>query len=378
MLKMKVLCVAVSMSALVATGCGRNKNGASDTEDIGSHASMAINAEGKLVVASYWRSHKVSANREERVGALTVSIGRVGADGIADFGDPQVVDGDERIEGKSNVGQYTSIAIGSDGFARISYYDRDNGDLKLATQIDDKKWEVETVDSSGNVGLYSSLVLENGQPRIAYYDADNGDLKLAAKTGTSWNKFTIDSSTEWDSGKFCSLAADGNGGLAVAFYDATNGDLGFASGNAQGFGVPEWIDLAGDTGRWPSLAFDLGSPRIAYQDHTNQDLKLARRDGGGAWVLETVDAGEWVGADTALSVDRNGRMTITYFDGLNNDVLGATWDGQAWTLSKVAEAGANGYFNNVVLDANDVAIAGWYSYTATDFFAQTVTPVATN
>lgn len=377
MLKMKVLCVSMVMSALVA-GCGRHKNGASDTEDIGSHASMAINAEGKLVVASYWRAHKVSENRDERVGALTITIGRLGADGVADFGDPQVIDGDERVEGKSNVGMYTSIAIGTDGFARVSYYDRDNGDLKLATQIANKKWEIETVDSAGNVGGYTSLVLENDLPRIAYYDFDAGDLKLAAKTGTSWTKFVIDASTDWDSGKFCSLAADGNGGLAVAYYDATNGDLGFASGNALGFGAPEWIDLAGDTGRWPSIAFDLGSPRIAYQDFTNQDLKLARRDGGGAWVLETVDAGEWVGADTALSVDRNGRMTITYFDGLNNDVLGAKWDGQAWVLSKVAEAGANGYFNNVVLDANDVAIAGWYSYTATDFLAQTVTPVATN
>lgn len=366
---MKKFVLGVALVTMAA-GCGRNKNGAGDIDDIGSHASMAIDAEGRLHVTSYWKARKVSANRDEDVGALVYAKGKVSKDGTVDFGGWKVVDGDERREGGKNVGLYTSLALDKAGNPHVAYYDKSSGDLKYARLVADE-WEIETVDSAGNVGGYASLVLENGElPRIAYYDFDLGDLKFAARSGASWNVMVVDGSTEYDAGKFASLASDGNGGLAIAFYDATNGDLGYVTGTASGFGTPEWIDTAGDVGKWPSLAFDLGAPRIAYQDYTSQHLKLAKRNGGGSWQLEIVDDGDWRGADTSLVVDRNGRMTIAYFDGLNNDVLSARWDGQSWTKGVVADAGANGYFNNVVLDAADAPIFGWYSFTGTEFFAK--------
>ncbi len=365
---MKKLLVGMSLLALAA-GCGRNKKGAGDVDDVGSHASMAIDGEGRLHVVSYWKTRKVSANRDEDVGALVYAKGKVRSDGTVAWGDWKVVDGDERKEGGKNVGQYTSLALDKGGNPHVSYYDKTSGDLKYAHLVGDK-WEIETVDSAGNVGGYSSLVLENGdQPRIAYYDFDLGDLKFAAKSGSAWTTLVVDGSVDWDGGKFASLAADGSGGLAIAYYDATNGDLGYVTGNATGFGTPEWVDLQGDTGRWPSLAFDLGQPRIAYQDYTNQHLMLAKRDGGGAWAVEIVDDADWRGADTSLVIDRNGHMTIAYFDGLNNDVLSARWDGQAWAKSVVAADGANGYFNNVVLDGTEKPIYGWYSFTGSEFFA---------
>lgn len=372
----KLLLVAAVAAAL--TGCGKKKSGAGDADDMGTHASMVIDGNGVLHASYYWRNHKVSANRDEKVGALMYVKGKVGSDGFVHWGDPQRVDGDVRIDGQSNVGQYTSIKLGADGKPRIAYYDLQNGDLKYAS-LETGKWVTEAVDAAGNVGGYASLVVEGNEPRIAYYDFDAKNLKFASHAASGWSKSVVDDGNggQWDVGRWCSLAADGNGGLGIAYYDATNGDLGYIVGAASGFpaaaSATEWVDTDGDTGRWPKLGYDLGSPRIAFQDYTNQHLRFAKKDGAGSWAVDTIDSAPWTGADTSIAIDPTGKVTVAYFDGLNNDVLSARWDGSTWSLGKVAEEGANGYFNNVVLDGTGAPIYGWYTYSATSFVAERVT-----
>ena len=43
-------------------------------------------------------------------------------------------------------------------------------------------------------------------------------------------------------------------------------------------------------------------------------------------------------------------------------------------VAPVATTGANGYFNNVVLDLNGKPVYGWYSYTGTRFIARAGLP----
>ena len=51
-------------------------------------------------------------------------------------------------------------------------------------------WENFTIDSSANVGQYSSIVADsNSELHIAYHDATNGHLKYASNTGGSWNYY---------------------------------------------------------------------------------------------------------------------------------------------------------------------------------------------
>ncbi len=364
------------LAAIVVSGllgaCGAKTKNAVDSDDAGAHASMVLLADGRLAVSYYHRSHRISDTRHETVGALRYATGKVTSGGRVDWSGGTRVDGDVR-EGQPNVGQYTSLAIGPDGRPRISYYDKANGDLRFAAQNEDGSWTTEVVDSPGDVGRWSSLVLENGLPRIAYYDLEAGDLKFAAKTGSAadapWNKVVVDGA-EADVGKYCALASDGSGGLAIAYYDVTHGDLKYVTGNAGSFGTPSVVDADGDTGRWPALAFEAGQPRIAYQDYTRQDLRFARRDGGGSWNLVAVDEGEWVGADSAIAIGPDGAITIAYFDGLNNNLLAARYDGSSWSRETIEEAGASGYFNNVVLDADHNPIYGWYTYTGTEFEAR--------
>jgi len=97
-------------------------------------------------------------------------------------------------------GMYTSLGVDSTDVAHISYYrcimkidDADNpycdpagGDLMYARGIydavlEDWLWEISTVDSEGDVGLFTSLAIDSlDLPHISYYDKTLGELKYAS------------------------------------------------------------------------------------------------------------------------------------------------------------------------------------------------------
>ena len=66
------------------------------------------------------------------------------------------------VDASANVGEYNSLAIGSDGFARIAYYDATNGDLKFARCLnaDCNLKNITIIDSAGDVGYrYTGIAL---------------------------------------------------------------------------------------------------------------------------------------------------------------------------------------------------------------------------
>jgi hypothetical protein len=71
-------------------------------------------------------------------------------------------------------------------------------------------WYVQTVDSQGNVGDYTSLALDgNGYPHISYRDYDDRAAKYAAWDGSSWDVHTLtDISTCASNGTYTSIALD--------------------------------------------------------------------------------------------------------------------------------------------------------------------------
>ena len=86
------------------------------------------------------------------------------------------------VDSAGNVGEFTSIAIGDSGNPVISYHDGTNADLKVAacTSVGcTGDVHIFTVDSTGDVGEYTSIAIEaNGYPVISYYHRSNGDLKV--------------------------------------------------------------------------------------------------------------------------------------------------------------------------------------------------------
>lgn len=180
----------------------------------------------------------------------------------------------------SGLNRSPSLAMDTSGNAHISYYRAGNGqtiwdeDLKYAS-FNGSSWDIQTVDSAGTVGWYSSLALDgNGNPHISYTHYTNDELKYAVFNGSDWDIHTVDSGTTY---LYTSLALDTSGNAHIAYYDADNADLKYAAFNSSTW---DWdiqiVDSDGDVGRTPSLALDgSGNPNIAYDDFTNGDLKYA-------------------------------------------------------------------------------------------------------
>lgn len=126
-------------------------------------------------------------------------------------------------------GTWSSIALNDQGEPGISFYDSVNGDLMFATRAGGI-WTTEPVDQTGDVGLYTSLVLRDGVGHITYYDKSSGDLKYAVSVQQGWTIQRVD--TDGDVGAWTSLALDTQGNPHIAYQDVSNGDLEYAVGAA--------------------------------------------------------------------------------------------------------------------------------------------------
>ncbi|MBM3696359.1 MAG: hypothetical protein FJW79_10580 [Actinobacteria bacterium] len=190
------------------------------------------------------------------------------------------------VDGAGSTGLFSSLVLDASGFPVVSYYDQTNGDLKLVHCGDatcSSSNAITTVDSTGDTGRYTSLVLDTlGFPVVSYYDITNGDLRLVHcgdATCSSGNTFvTLDAAG--DTGRGTSLILDPSGFPVVAYYDATNGNLKTVRcGDAacSGGNTVTTVDGSGTVGAYtPSLVLDAsGRAIISYYDATNGDLRLA-------------------------------------------------------------------------------------------------------
>jgi hypothetical protein len=229
------------------------------------------------------------------------------------------------------VGQFTSIAIGTNGHPVISYFDVTNFDLKVAA-CDNPTCTPSTnstIDSNDDVGLFTSIAIGiDGNPIISYYDDDNQDLKVAVcknPTCTESDNYTLDNAG--DVGLFTSIAIGTNGNPIISYLDATNQDLKVAACNNPTCttSTNTTIDSDGFVGSYTSIAIGTnGNPIISYIDATSDDLKVAACNNPTCTTSHptnsTIDSNGNVGLYTSMTIGANGHPVISYFDVTNFDL----------------------------------------------------------
>ena len=249
----------------------------------------------------------------------------------------------------------------STGRLFVSYYDADHGDLKLAIKGTDGTWTTQTVDSTGDVGLYTSIALDaSGKPTIAYFQrarASGGTACAAAGsahpdliTGVKLAKASSANpahAADWSvafvecaerpappcygctSGQVC--VDDGNGGgVCAASATGCSGcsgsqicaNSGSGPACAASYTNKPLLGLPAGVGLYPSVAFKDSNVVVAYYDGLNHRLRAAT--GTGALTPVTIDDGcvagrstcDDVGLFASVAVETTGqkRIAIAYHD----------------------------------------------------------------
>ena len=256
------------------------------------------------------------------------------------------------------VGEYSSIELDSTNNPHISYYNSSDRSLKYA-YWDGANWYIGTVDSDGIIGKYTALALDtNNSPHISYYDSDNALLKYAFYNGIEWQIDTIDSCIETSS-----IAVDTNNHPHIN-YCTGSGNLGYAHFNGISWNTETVDPIA--LGAFSSIALDNNQPHVSYSSgYPNCDLKYAYYDGN-QWQNEIVDSHSNVGNFTSLALDSNGYPHIGYQNWSSYDLKYAYWDGAIWHNETVDFDGWTGWEISLALDTNNHPHICYYDFSDWD------------
>ena len=264
------------------------------------------------------------------------------------------------LDSGGTVGQHTSITIGADGLGLISYYDATNKDLKVAHCANVACSSLTpttpvTLDSGtsvdGDVGQYTSITIgTDGLGLISYYDATNGELKVAHCT----NPRAAPPRTRHAAGQYAATLGGtpsitiGTDGLGlISYYDNTNGNLKVAhcANRACSSVTVTTLDSAGtvgqftvdhDWGGWPGPDQLLrrherrpeGRPLPEYRVH-HRDPRHARQR-------------RLVWAVPSITIGADGLGLISYHDVTNRDLKVAHCANRALHLRRRHDARQRG------------------------------------
>lgn len=175
-------------------------------------------------------------------------------------------------------------------------------------------------------GLFSSLILDGADTWVAYYDAIDGDARVAKVTLTA------------NSAEIRPFILDGDG-------------------------TPN--HSSGDVGRAPALAKLGNELLVVYEDSTRHRLRAWQGTQPGIdGNYTTVDEGipvdspglRFVGGNASISISNGSIPVVVYQDASQNDLKIARREGPLWRSENFLSEGANGFYADVALLQNQAFI----------------------
>jgi hypothetical protein len=263
--------------------------------EVGHNPSMAVDTSGNLMVSYY-----DSTNEDLKFAVCDLSAS---VNGNCDQGGDWSV---ATVDAVGVVGRFSSVAVDSNGDPSISYWDQTDGDLRVAVcdasesangncdQTGD--WSTVTVDALGDVGQFTSIAVDSeGNPLISYHDSTNRDLKFAICELSASANGNCDQTGDWsvetvdlvgDVGRFTSIAVVTDGKPAISYHDLTNADLKVAIGSPSPSlspigGVADVPEAAGDSGPSAGVYALLAALTAAALLALTAGVAYARRRRGG-------------------------------------------------------------------------------------------------
>jgi hypothetical protein len=181
------------------------------------------------------------------------------------------------VANRINAGEHNAIAVTSQGYPVIAYYDATNQKLKLAVSgavnpVDSRNWVIVDVLPEGNAykfgtGQYVSIAIDSGKvaaPAGGTNNVEENRIHIAARN--------INGNLVYIRG----LITPPTPSTATGQYTADGGSFALQS--------VQVVDSVGTVGRWCKISLDeYGNPWIAYQD----DGYLGGRDGAKLAYLNT-------------------------------------------------------------------------------------------
>jgi hypothetical protein len=282
-------------------------------DNVGKWASIAIGSDG-LPVVSYYDATGGNLKVAHCSDVACTSAAAVVLDGV---------DG-------ADVGMYTSIAIGADGFPIVAYYDVTNTALKV-THCEDTLCAttptIRTLVSAGTIGQYASIAIGwDGRPFVVYTDGSSDVQSIHCKDATcspTNTSVVVDNSGDY---AWSTVVIGPDGRPIVAYFDTQSSDLKVAAcadATCAGFTsmVLDTVSSLVSVGEYPSITIGSdGFPIISYYDSSNGRLRVAHCDEAKCQtaVIAVADGGPNVGRYTAITIGVDGLPAISYYDVTNS------------------------------------------------------------
>jgi len=163
-----------------------------------------------------------------------------------------------------------------------------------------------------------------------------------------WTVEEIEATKVFDD--FYSRAITVDDSMAHLVYGGKN--LYYAFSNGDDWST-EIIDSTAGVGRFAAIVVDSdGRLHVSYFDDIHDDLKYAT-DASGSWVTSTIDALGDVGRYTSIAVDSNDNIHISYYDGSNSKLKYMTNSSGVWVSEIADNTPGVGQYTSIAVDASN-------------------------